>query len=62
LILAGSQECQELMENFIKTKPELWNGDIGKQMSVRSWMGKHGDRKGGYICSMRTAAMRKESE
>lgn len=30
LILVDSQECKELMENFIKDKPELWNEDIGE--------------------------------
>jgi len=30
LILVNSQECKELMEQFIREKPELWNEDIGK--------------------------------
>jgi len=25
-----SSECVQLMRNFIKEKPELWNEDIGK--------------------------------
>ncbi len=27
--VVNNQECIELMENFIKNKPELWNEDIG---------------------------------
>jgi len=30
LILIDSQECKDLMRNFIKDKPELWNEDIGE--------------------------------
>jgi len=29
LVLADSRECRELMEAFIREKPELWNEDIG---------------------------------
>lgn len=29
LILADSRECKELMQAFIKSRPELWNEDIG---------------------------------
>ena len=28
--IADSHECQELMEAFIKSNPELWNEDIGE--------------------------------
>jgi len=28
--ILNSSECIELMENFIKEKPELWNEDIGE--------------------------------
>ncbi len=27
--VVDNQECQQIMEDFIKTKPELWNEDIG---------------------------------
>lgn len=30
LINLNSPECIEMMESFIKTHPEIWNGDIGK--------------------------------
>ena len=28
--VVDDQECKQLMEDFIKTKPELWNEDIGE--------------------------------
>jgi len=31
-----SKECQDLMELFIKEKPELWNEDIGEEERVYS--------------------------
>ena len=30
LKVLNNPECIKLMENFIKTKPDLWNEDIGK--------------------------------
>ena len=30
LEIFDNQECRQLMENFIKTNPELWNEDIGE--------------------------------
>jgi cytosine deaminase len=30
LIVLDNKECIDLMENFIKSKPELWNEDIGE--------------------------------
>jgi len=30
LVMVDSQECKDLMENFIQEKPELWNEDIGE--------------------------------
>jgi len=30
LIIIDSDECKNLMDEFIKTNPELWNEDIGK--------------------------------
>ena len=30
VIVENNRECIELMENFIKTNPELWNEDIGE--------------------------------
>jgi cytosine/creatinine deaminase len=30
LIIVDSQECKNLMEEFIRDNPELWNEDIGK--------------------------------
>jgi len=30
LVMVDSQECKDLMEKFIREKPELWNEDIGK--------------------------------
>jgi cytosine deaminase len=29
VIVANNNECIEMMENFIKTNPHLWNEDIG---------------------------------
>ena len=31
LEILNDQECINLMENFIKAKPELWNEDIGEE-------------------------------
>ncbi|PSS23151.1 hypothetical protein M430DRAFT_17075 [Amorphotheca resinae ATCC 22711] len=31
-----SKECQDLMEQFIKEKPEVWNEDIGEEERVHS--------------------------
>lgn len=31
-----SKECQDLMEKFIKEKPEVWNEDIGEEERVHS--------------------------
>lgn len=30
VIVADNQECKELMKQFIRNNPELWNEDIGK--------------------------------
>jgi cytosine/creatinine deaminase len=30
LVLADSQECRKLMDDFIASNPELWNEDIGE--------------------------------
>lgn len=30
VIIANDEECQQLMEDFIRTHPELWNEDIGE--------------------------------
>jgi cytosine deaminase len=30
LVLAGSRECMDLMTEFIRQSPELWNEDIGE--------------------------------
>lgn len=30
IVIAGNEECQELMAAFIKKHPELWNEDIGE--------------------------------
>jgi cytosine deaminase len=30
LDIRQNPECIELMEDFIRTKPELWNEDIGE--------------------------------
>jgi len=30
LILVDSQECKNLMDEFIRDHPELWNENIGK--------------------------------
>jgi cytosine/creatinine deaminase len=30
LIIMDNQECHQLMETFIKNKPDLWNEDIGE--------------------------------
>ena len=30
VIVVNNQECKDLMNQFIKTKPELWNEDIGE--------------------------------
>ena len=30
VIVADNEECKELMRNFIKKKPQLWNEDIGE--------------------------------
>ena len=29
LVVVNDQECQQLMRDFIRAKPELWNEDIG---------------------------------
>jgi len=31
VIVLNDRECIQLMENFIKDKPELWNEDIGEE-------------------------------
>jgi len=31
VIVLNDKECIQLMENFIKDKPELWNEDIGEE-------------------------------
>jgi len=31
LVILNNPECIQLMEDFIKAKPELWNEDIGEQ-------------------------------
>ena len=30
VVVADNEECKELMRNFIKDKPQLWNEDIGE--------------------------------
>jgi cytosine deaminase len=30
IVVADSEECRELMEAFIRERPELWNEDIGE--------------------------------
>ncbi len=30
LVIVDRQECKDLMETFVKEKPELWDEDIGK--------------------------------
>ena len=30
LVMADSQECRSLMDDFIRANPELWNEDIGE--------------------------------
>jgi cytosine deaminase len=30
VVMADSQECRELMDDFIRANPELWNEDIGE--------------------------------
>ena len=30
IVVADSQECRQLMEEFIRERPELWNEDIGE--------------------------------
>ena len=30
LVILNNPECIKLMEDFIKSKPKLWNEDIGK--------------------------------
>ncbi|KAL3418978.1 cytosine deaminase [Phlyctema vagabunda] len=41
----GNKECQELMERFIKEKPEAWYEDIGEEAMVRS-------KETNYECSL----------
>ncbi len=30
IVIADSEECRELMERFLRERPELWNEDIGE--------------------------------
>lgn len=36
VVVLESQECQDLMDLFIKEKPEVWNEDIGEEERVYS--------------------------
>lgn len=36
VVVLESQECQDLMDLFIKEKPEVWNEDIGEEKRVYS--------------------------
>ncbi|CAG8961102.1 hypothetical protein HYFRA_00002645 [Hymenoscyphus fraxineus] len=36
VVVMENKECQELMEKFIKEKPEVWNEDIGEEKRVYS--------------------------
>ncbi|KAH8815076.1 putative cytosine deaminase [Xylogone sp. PMI_703] len=36
VVLLDNKECQELMERFIKEKPDVWNEDIGEEKRVYS--------------------------
>jgi len=36
VVVLESKECQDLMDLFIKEKPEVWNEDIGEEERVYS--------------------------
>ncbi|RFU23955.1 hypothetical protein B7463_g12384, partial [Scytalidium lignicola] len=36
VVLLDNKECQGLMEQFIKDKPDVWNEDIGEEERVHS--------------------------
>jgi len=36
VVVMESKECQDLMDLFIKEKPEVWNEDIGEEERVYS--------------------------
>jgi len=36
VVVLENKECQDLMELFIKEKPEVWNEDIGEEERVYS--------------------------
>ncbi|OTB18410.1 hypothetical protein K445DRAFT_315222 [Daldinia sp. EC12] len=36
VVVLDSSECKELMDRFIKEKPEVWNEDIGVEERVYS--------------------------
>lgn len=36
VVVLENKECQDLMDRFIKEKPEVWNEDIGEEERVYS--------------------------
>ncbi|PBP24660.1 cytosine deaminase [Diplocarpon rosae] len=40
IVVLQNEQCRELMETFIREKPEVWNEDIGEEKRVYSKEGK----------------------
>ncbi|KAL2064819.1 hypothetical protein VTL71DRAFT_3959 [Oculimacula yallundae] len=40
VVVLENEECRDLMEKFIREKPEIWNEDIGEEERVYSKEGK----------------------